>query len=114
MVPVLVFEDLSVFDSIKRSAEIFRRQWGEQVVSGFSFGLLFFLLALPGILLGLAGMTVHPLAGIAVAVVYFLVLAAVASAVKGIFMVALYRYATQGEVPTGFSPDMVQNAFSPR
>ncbi len=114
MVPVLVFEDLSVFDSIKRSAEIFRRQWGEQVVSGFSFGLLFFLLALPGILLGLAGMMVHPLAGIAVAVVYFLVLAAVASAVKGIFMVALYRYATQGEVSTGFAPDMVQNAFSPR
>lgn len=112
IIPVIVFEDLSIGDSIKRSADLFRRQWGTQVVSGFSFGLIFFLLAIPGIFLGLLGFVVHPAAGIAVMVIYFLMLAAVASAVKGIFTVALYRYATTGEVPAGFSPALVERAFA--
>lgn len=114
MIPVLVFEDLTIGDSLRRSAELFRRNWGEEVVSGFSFGLLFFLLAIPGFLLGFLGFAVHPVAGVAVLALYFLVLAAVASAVKGIFVVALYRYATQGEVPSAFSPHLVQGAFAPR
>jgi hypothetical protein len=38
----------------------------------------------------------------------------VAAAVKGIFNVALYRFATQGEVPAGFSPDLIQHAFAPK
>lgn len=114
IIPVIVFEDLSIGDSIKRSADLFRRQWGTQVVSGFSFGLIFFLLAIPGFLLGVLGFFLHPLAGIAVMVIYFLVLAAVASAIRGIFTVALYRYATKGEVPAGFSPELVQHAFAPK
>jgi hypothetical protein len=114
VIPVIVFEDLSIFDSIKRSASLFRQRWGEEVASGFGFGLLFFLLALPGFFLGLLGFLVHPVAGVSLAVLYFLVLAAVASAVKGIFNVALYRYATKGEVPAGFSPDLMQGAFTPR
>jgi hypothetical protein len=114
VVPVIIFEDLSIFDSIKRSAQLFRRQWGEQVVGGFSFGVLFFLMAIPGFLLAFVGFNIHPLAGVALGVIYFVVLAAVASAVKGIFVVALYRYATKGEVPAGFSPELVQSAFRPR
>ena len=114
IIPVVVFEDLSIGDSIKRSAELFRRNWGEQVVSGFSFGLLFFLLALPGLLLGFVALALHPLAGVAVFVIYILGLAAVAAAVRGIFTVALYRYATKGEVSGGFSPELVQGAFAPR
>lgn len=114
MIPVIIFEDRSIVDSVKRSTELFRRNWGEQVVSGFSFGLLFFLLAIPGFLLGFAGFAVHPLAGVVLAVVYFLVLAAVAAAVKGIFVVALYRYATNGEIPAGFSSALVEGAFTPK
>lgn len=114
MIPVIIFEDRSIIDSVKRSAELFRRNWGEQVVSGFSFGLLFFLLAIPGFLLGFVGFAVHPLAGVVLAVVYFLILAAVAAAVKGIFAVALYRYATNGEIPAGFSSALVEGAFTPK
>ncbi len=42
---------------------------------------------------------------------YFLLLAVVAAAVKTVFTVALYRYATKREIPAGFTPDLVQNAF---
>ena len=38
-------------------------------------------------------------------VIYLLILAALSSAVKGIFTVALYRYATGGQVPYGFTAD---------
>jgi hypothetical protein len=112
IVPVIIFENRSVFDSIRRSSELFRRNWGEQVAGGFGFGLLFFLLALPGLALGVLGSGIHLIAGIALAVIYFLVLSAVGAAVKGIFTVALYRYATQGEVPAGFSKHLVQGAFT--
>lgn len=117
IVPVIVFEDLSIMDSIKRSAGLFRKQWGTEVVSGFSFGLIFFLLALPGIALGFAGFLIDPWVGLGtltLMIIYFLVLAVVSAAVKAIFTVALYRYATKGEVPAGFSPDFVQRAFAPK
>ena len=114
IIPVIVLEDLSITDSIKRSADLFRRQWGPQVVGGFSFGLIFFLLAIPGVIVGVLALALHPLVGVGFMLIYFLGLAAVAAAVKGIFNVALYRFATQGEVPPGFSPELVQNAFTPK
>ena len=112
IIPVLVFENLSIADSLKRSVQLFRRNWGEEVASGLGFGLLFFLLAIPSVLLAYVGFTIHPFAGLAIFLLYFLTLAAVAAAVKGIFMVALYRYATEGEVPAGFSPSLIQGAFT--
>jgi hypothetical protein len=114
MVPVIILEDRPIGDSIKRSAELFRKNWGTQVVSGFSFGLLGFLLMLPVIFAGIAGMFVHPLFGIALLVIGMLFLATVLSALKGIFLAALYRYATSGEVPQGFSPQLLQGAFAPK
>ena len=40
-----------------------------------------------------------------VGLLYLLILAAVSSAVKGIFTVALYRYATEGQTPYGFTAE---------
>jgi hypothetical protein len=50
-------------------------------------------------------------------VVYALILAVVTSAVKGVFTAALYRYATSGEAPRGFSAELIHgslNSGSPR
>ena len=110
IVPVLIFEDDSVFGSIQRSSALLRETWGEQIVSGFSFALPSLLLAIPGILLGLAGFRLHPL-GFLIAVPYFLLLSAAMSAVRGIFTVALYRYATGGEAPAGFTSGSFKEAF---
>ena len=110
IVPVLIFEDDGVFESIHRSSALLRETWGEQIVSGFGFGLPSLLLAIPGFLLGMVGFKLHPL-GFLIAVPYFLLLSAVMSAVRGIFTVALYRYATGGEAPSGFSSGTFKEAF---
>lgn len=110
IVPVLIFEEDGVFGSIQRSSALLRNTWGEQIVSGFGFAWPSLILAIPGILLGLIGYRLHPL-GFLIAVPYFLLLSAVMSAVRGIFVVALYRYATGGEVPDGFSSGNFKEAF---
>jgi hypothetical protein len=111
IVPVLVFEDLGVVGSVKRSTQLFKDTWGEEFASSFSFGLIWLMAILAGVALAAGGFYVYPAVGIAVAVGYLLLLAVVAAAVKTIFTVALYRYATAGQVPAGFTPELVQSAF---
>jgi hypothetical protein len=111
IVPVLVFEDMGIVDSIKHSAGVLKKTWGEEVISGFSFGLIWLALMVPGVVLAIAAMLVHPLLGITLGVLYILILAVISAAVKTIFTVALYRYASQGTVPSGFTPELVQHAF---
>ena len=84
---------------LHRSEQLFRSHWGEQVAGGFGFGLLTTLLSIPAVLLALACWRIDPIAGIILAGVYLLILATVTSAVRGVFTVALYRYATAGSAP---------------
>ena len=109
MVPVLVFEDDSAFGSIQRSSQLLRKTWGEQITGNMGFGLPFLVLSIPGILMVLLGRQERIL--LVPAVLYFLLLAAFMSAVRGIFAVALYRYATNGETPAGFSQVNLNGAF---
>ena len=45
---------------------------------------------------------------------YWLLLAVVSSAVRGIFMAALYRYATTKEVPSNYRMDDFAGAWQPK
>lgn len=115
VVPILAYEKLGPIDALKRSAQIFRKTWGEEVVGGLSFGLIFILLALPGILLLVAGALVAKVPGLIVGlvlmIIYFVFLAVASSAAHGIFVAALYRYATAGDVAEGFQPDAFSNIW---
>jgi Family of unknown function (DUF6159) len=117
VVPVLAAEDMGPVEALYQSAQIFRETWGEEVVGGFSFGLIFFLLALPGLLLPLLGARFRQtgmLAGLAVAVIYWLLLGVVSSAAQGIFVAALYRYATTQQVSAGFHLNDLSGAWQPK
>src|SRR6516164_4464835 len=118
VVPVLAFEDLSPGSALYRSAEIFKSTWGEKVVGGFSIGMIFFLLMLPGFAIWVGttqfwGSTGVLVGGVFMGV-YFLVLSIMSSAVQGIFNAALYRYACDQQVPPGFSKELFQNAWTER
>ncbi|MGD0499796.1 MAG: DUF6159 family protein [Bryobacteraceae bacterium] len=105
MAPVLIMENRGVYDSIHRSSELFRKQWGEELIGSFGFGLLNALLLAPGFLLGLLVWHWDRGGAVIVGVVYALFLAVVSSAVAGVFKAALYRYAASGTVPPGFTAE---------
>jgi hypothetical protein len=114
IVPVLILENRSIFESIQRSSELFRKRWGEEVAGSFGFGLLSFLLAVPGLLLGGLLFQIDRALAVIVVIWYVVILAAITSAVKGVFTVALYRYASEGEVPVGFSSALIDGALGGR
>lgn len=106
VVPVLVYEKLGPWAAVKRSAHLFKSTWGETVVGSFSMGGIFVLLGLAGLLapvLGwFAGGGIGLVVGLVLLVVYWLVLALVASAASSVLVAALYRYATTGKVAEDF------------
>jgi hypothetical protein len=113
IVPVLVIEDRGVMESIRRSGELLRKTWGEQLIAGITFFWAGFAAVIPGIVIGVIGMNgFWPL--IPVAVLYFIAVSATISAARQVFNVALYRYATTGEPPAGFSGDAMRSALRPR
>lgn len=115
VIPVMIFEQLGVIQSIKKSAELFKRTWGENVVLRFSLGLVMFLFGLVGVVpIILAAVTksavVIAVVG-AVVLLYWFALGIIGSALNGIFSTALYNYATTGTVPAPFSPEVIAGAF---
>jgi hypothetical protein len=116
-VPVIAIEGTGPFETIKRSASLFRQRWGQQITGNIAIGAAVFLLGvLPGVLLIVAGIAVWASAaflGALLVIVGALVLAIsllVSRALSGIFGVALYRYALDGEVVGGFTQEDLESA----
>jgi len=117
VVPVLVAEDVGPAEALRRSADLFLQTWGEEVAGGFSFGLIFTLLALPAVALPFLGRNLGStgmMAGAALALLYWLALSVVSSAVQGIFVAALYRYAKTKQVSPGFRLENFSTAWQPK
>jgi hypothetical protein len=120
VVPVLVVEKVGPIDAVKRSISLLKQTWGEALVGNFGIGLFILVLAIPLVLLLFVGVALCAalpallpvgIAVIALAVVGFLLLMAVSSAMDNIFVAALYQYASRGQVPSGFDDRTVRNAF---
>ena len=114
-VPILVVEGKGPIDAIRESAGLLKKTWGAQVMGNFSFGLLFFLVALPLfvlIFLGAASQNCGVLlACVAVAAVVLLVFAVVQSALYAIFQSAMYLHARGEERIDGFDRDKLTIAL---
>ncbi|MGB7746726.1 MAG: DUF6159 family protein [Verrucomicrobiia bacterium] len=114
VVPILVVENKGPIAALKDSTALLKKTWGEQLASNFSFGMIFFLLAIPAfgpILLGIHLGGVALMACIGVAVIYLIVLALIQSALQAIFQTALYLYARDGQVPEGFHAEVLEGAL---
>jgi uncharacterized protein DUF6159 len=114
VVPVLLYEPVSVTGSIKRSVQIFKARWGEQFTGNLALGLALFLIGLPVLIVFGALSFAAPIIGIPLLVVSIAVLAAVGSAMSGIFNAALYRYAVAGEAGGAFSAEDLGATFKPK
>ena len=111
VVPVLVLEDVYIGDVLGRSVEVFKDTWGETVVGSANLGIAAFcawltLAAVTGLLASLAGTPALVLfaAGAIFLLIFF-------SALQGVYVASLYRYATEGSVPAGFDKRLLADAF---
>jgi hypothetical protein len=109
---------MSVGDAIRRSKDLFKRTWGENVSAQIGFSLLSFLAILPAIVIVAIGVNAGgAIAGITilVAVVWIVGVVAAIAAMSVIFQTALYHYAVDGHVPAGYFTDAdMRAAFAPR
>jgi hypothetical protein len=119
VVPVLASQDIGPVDAVKRSVELLKRTWGENLIGnvglGAAFGLMTFLALLVGALLIGGAVALHSLPALVVAVVVVVVamvlLSLVQASLQGIYAAALYRYAEVGQAGAGFDQALLENAF---
>lgn len=124
VVPLLVLENFSVPHAIRRSGELFKQTWGENVIGNVSIGLVFMLLMLAGIgvsgliivaaisLAGATGLVTGIIIGaVILMVLYAIVLGILQTTLQGIFNAALYIYTQTGTVMPGMSEELVWGAF---
>lgn len=123
-VPAIALENAGPLAALKRSASIFKQHWGGQIVGMAAIGGgVFLLVMLPALIVAGIGFAVLSGSGaaglvgevlIAIGVVVFAIGAVVASALRQVFAVVLYRWATSGEAPQGFSTEDLQGAVRTR
>jgi hypothetical protein len=119
VVPVLVVEEIGPIDAVKRSAQLLKKTWGEQIVGNFSIGLVFgligflvFLLGLPIIVVAV-GTDSAVIIGLVILlfVLALVTLGVLSSTLSGIYSAAVYRYAVEGDTGGYFSAELVQSTF---
>jgi hypothetical protein len=120
-VPVIAIEGTGPIETLKRSGSLFKQRWGQQITGNIAIGGIVFLIGfLPGVLLIAAGVILWPSAGFAGAVLAVIgalivcVALLVSKALSGVFGVALYRYALDGEVIGGFTQEDLESAVKPK
>ena len=114
IVPVLVLEKQSIPDSFRRSVSVFRQTWGETVVGGTTLGAAgvcawVTLIAVTGLLsmvIGVAAVAVFA-AGAVFLMIFF-------SALQGVYVASLYRFATDNGATPGLDPALMRQAFVPK
>lgn len=118
VVPVLVVEKVGPVEAIRRSITLLKKTWGEALVGRIGLGFVMFLLAIPILLLLVAGvyllatgMTAPGAALLIMAIVAFLLHMAIGAALQTILLAALYQYAADNQVPEGFDRQAIEGAF---
>jgi hypothetical protein len=122
VVPILVVENVGPIEGIKRSMALLRRAWGEGLICrvgiGAASGLIGLVIGMSGGLVILVAVTsgMLPLAAFAMIVttLALLALGVLSRTLSGIFMAALYAYATDRGVMPGIPAEMIRGAFGPK
>jgi hypothetical protein len=119
--PVIALEGTGPIETLKRSTSLFKSRWGQQVTGNIAIGGAVFLFGiLPSMLLIVAGVLVWASASfvgallVVIGVIGFAIAALISSALSGIFGVALYRYALDGEALGGFTSEEMESAVRKR
>jgi hypothetical protein len=122
VVPLIASEDVGPVDAVKRSVELLKRSWGENLIGNGGIGVVFGLIMVAAMLIAaivmVAAVATQSIAVIVLAAVVivtgFVVLALIQSSLQGIYSAALFRYAESGEASIGFDQGLLEQAFRNR
>jgi len=122
-IPVIVMskEPIGPITAVRESATVFKKTWAKNFTGGLTMGLIF-LAAIFGLFVvsmtiggALAAVTPWTLTlTVPVFAALFVIVISIMSALNGIFIAALYHYATTGESPVQFDKDLLHAAFRPK
>lgn len=93
-VPILIFEDKNVIDTVKESGRLMKEKWGESLAANMSFGLFNFLSFIVAFAIGALLFSVNAFLGITVGFLVFLLGATAISAAQTVFVAAMYNHVT--------------------
>jgi hypothetical protein len=116
VIPVMVFEEKGVFEAIQGSWNLLKRTWGENIIVNFGLGILFIpavLLFVVTIFSMMTGNLLLVMVLIALTVITFVIAGILHATLQGIFIAALYLFATTGKVPRYMRSDLIRGAFAP-
>jgi hypothetical protein len=119
VVPVLVYEGLGPIDAIKKSTQVIKKTWGESLIKALGLGLVQFLVFVILIMasgaltfvLSSAFETAGLLIGLSVGILLLLLTGLVFTVASTIFNTALYVYANNNLIASGFNEEVVRGAF---
>ena len=106
VVPVLAVEGLSPIEAVKRSWELLKGTWGEQISGKLSIGLIFVLIGfgggalLVGLGVGISILTESIIPAIifgSLLFIFIIILSLLNSTLSSIFSAAVYEYAVEGK-----------------
>ena len=108
MIPHIILEGQSVGDALKSSKSMFFATWGENITSGIGIGLIAFCIALP-LMAATLGLTVvvGPI-GLFFGAITIGLLIAWTNAAEQVAVVALYRFAKDGQMPKIYQDNGMQ------
>jgi len=118
IIPVIILENCDLFTAFKRSADLFRRQWGTTVVGNVGLSAFFVPFWIAPVALVILGLRVGVVAWTAflplvvVCAIYCVILGLVQSALQEIFVVVAYQHASGTGNPRDIDPQFVTTAFS--
>ena len=117
VIPILVVEQTGPFSSVKRSGELLKQTWGENLIAQVGFGIVGLVAAIPGIIviaLGASAGSIGALVAMVIGFGWIALVSVVISTLTAIFQMALYIYATTGQVPMGFEQSGISDTFNER
>jgi hypothetical protein len=102
VVPVILFEKVSVTQSIGRSKDVITKTWGEAFVGRLGMGVVFVLVGILGFIFPIGGYLLNEETGVLLGVLllflYWMILLVIYSAASGVLTTALYQYASTGKI----------------
>lgn len=118
VVPAMVYDGVGPMGAIKSSVETLKKTWGESLIRhfglGFAQGVVIFVGGLVWVILFIILLFTFPLfalVSIIFLIMYILAVSLFFSVLNTIFNTALFVYARTGQIPSGYSEDIMKNAF---